>query len=120
MLYFDIFFTKGIAMNKQIKEKGADKLIIVRLRCGYIQCNTKHCNKIVTDIIIEKNDLVAEGHRRRKIHFRNTLLNALKRLGMNPEKIFCDKHKGDSNESDKNSAHTNTTTIDSNSKNLFR
>lgn len=81
-------------MNKRIKEKAADELIIVRLRCNYVVKCGRCCAKEVLDITIKEDDLATKEHLRHKgIHFKKTLLNALKRLGINPEKIFCEKHK---------------------------
>lgn len=113
------YFFKGDAMKI---EKTADDLIIVRLRCTYNTNCGRQCDRIVKDITIKKNDLVTETNRKhQRIHFKNTLLSALARLGINPERILCDNHTGDdNNETDKNSDCAGIAVIDSNTKNFRR
>ena len=86
-------------MNRLIEKKAADELVVVRLRCKFpVKCD-KNCNREVMDITIKPDDLILEGPRRhKKVHFKNTLLKACKRLKIDIEKVFCDKHKGVTNE----------------------
>ena len=85
-------------MNRRNDKKAVDELIIVRLRCKFLIKCGKCCNRGAMDIAIKEDDLVLEEHCDDNIHFKNTLLNILKRLKINQEKIFCDKHKGATDE----------------------
>ena len=109
MLYFYITFIKEwVIMNRRIEKKAEDELIIVRLRCKFLIKCDRYCNRKAMDIIIKEGDLASEGHRRhKKVNFQSTLLNTCERLGIDMERVFCDKHKGVTNENFYTAINTN-------------